>query len=298
MRPAAPTWVLVRGLTRERAHWGSFPAQLDTALGGARIIALDLPGAGTLHRERCPASVAELVESCRSQLKALGSDTPVHLLGLSLGGMIVVEWLHRWPDEVVGAVIVNSSAHGSGTLTQRLRPATWPALLRIALRWGTRDAEQEILRLTSSSPQRHVDVLGDWMAIRRERAVSRPNALRQLVAAARYRMVNMASQVPVFVACSAADALVDPHCSRALATRLGCCCTVHPDAGHDLPLDDGVWLATRIAAWVRCRLGRDPRSTGGSTCGQSSEDRCAPRSDAKDLDSDCPASRLRASLDG
>ena len=31
------TWILLRGWTRESAHWGRFPAQLDEALLDARV---------------------------------------------------------------------------------------------------------------------------------------------------------------------------------------------------------------------------------------------------------------------
>lgn len=45
------TWLLLRGLTREAGHWGDFPRQLQAALPEARILAIDLPGNGTLHRQ-------------------------------------------------------------------------------------------------------------------------------------------------------------------------------------------------------------------------------------------------------
>jgi len=251
MSTSPATWVLVRGLTRERAHWGPFPAVLGAALHGARVITLDLPGAGTLHGGRCPANVAAMVEACRGQLRALRIDGPVHLLGLSLGGMVAAQWLLRWPQEVAGAVIVNSSARGLGPLHRRLRPVSWPALLRIALRWGTRAAEHEVLQLTSSHPQRHIGLLGEWTAVQRARPVSRLNALRQLLGAARHRLPDGVPSVPVLVVCSARDALVDPRCSRVLAAAWGCDIAVHAQAGHDLPLDDAAWLAAQVADWMR-----------------------------------------------
>jgi pimeloyl-ACP methyl ester carboxylesterase len=244
------TWVLVRGLTRERAHWGAFPALLAAALHGARVIMLDLPGTGVLHRGPCPANVGAMVDTCRVQLQGLGVDGPVNLLGLSLGGMVVAEWLHRWPSEVACAVIVNSSARGLGPLHHRLRPSSWPAVLRVVLRWRTRAAEHEVLRLTSACPQRHVGVVDEWTRVHRERPVSLANALRQLLGAARHRLAEGRPTCPVLVACSEHDALVDPHCSRRLAAAWGGDIVVHPEAGHDLPLDDGAWLAARIADWA------------------------------------------------
>lgn len=250
MISAPAPWVLLRGLTREQAHWGPFPAVLAAALGGVRVITLDLPGAGVLHRERCPVSVDAMVESCRRQLRALDVDGPVNLLGLSLGGMVAAQWLHRWPGEVASSVMVNTSARGLGSMHHRLKPSSWPLLLRIAARWGTRSAEPAVLQLTSSRPDRHAGVLGAWSAVQRDRPVSRANALRQLLAAARFRMPDAPPGCRVLVACSARDALVDMRCSEALAARWQCDLAIHPDAGHDLPLDDAAWLVTRIVNWV------------------------------------------------
>ena len=45
----ASTWVLLRGLTRESGHWGVLPALLAERLPHARVLTIDLPGAGALH---------------------------------------------------------------------------------------------------------------------------------------------------------------------------------------------------------------------------------------------------------
>ncbi|MBI5256891.1 MAG: alpha/beta hydrolase [Burkholderiales bacterium] len=247
--PSAP-WVLLRGLTREQAHWGLFPAQLAQALGSDAVITLDLPGAGTLHRARCPWHIAAMVPACRARLQAQGVRGPVHLLGLSMGGMVAAQWLLQHPQQVASAVLVNTSTRRLSPLPQRLQPACWPALLRLAVRWGRPEAEALVLRLTSAQPQAHAAALARWAAVQRERPVSRANALRQLAAAARYRLPPGRPACPVLVVNSAGDALVDPRCSAALARHWGCALAVHPRAGHDLPLDDGPWLAATVARWA------------------------------------------------
>ena len=55
------TWVLLRGLTREARHWGPLPQRLAPRLGGAPVVALELPGNGSRHRERSPESVDQMV---------------------------------------------------------------------------------------------------------------------------------------------------------------------------------------------------------------------------------------------
>ncbi|MGC4441516.1 hypothetical protein ABXW85_21910, partial [Streptococcus suis] len=61
-------------------------------------------------------------------------------------------------------------------------------LLRLAWRWrSAHAAEQVVWQITSSSASAPSSVLALWAAVRRQRPVSARNALRQLVAAARYR---------------------------------------------------------------------------------------------------------------
>jgi pimeloyl-ACP methyl ester carboxylesterase len=245
-------WVLLRGLTREAGHWGAFPDQLAQALPGVRIVALDLPGAGGRRDERSPWRVEAIAEACRAELQRRGIAPPLRLLGLSLGGMVAMAWAKHWPGEVERCVLVNTSLRPHGAWHRRLRPAAWPALLRVFA--GARDAsraEQAVLALTSAAPHRHADVLDEWVAIRRRRPISAVSTVRQFVAAARCRDAGAPPALPVLVACSEGDRLVDARCSRALAERWNASLVVHPGAGHDLPLDDGPWLAARIAEWAQ-----------------------------------------------
>jgi pimeloyl-ACP methyl ester carboxylesterase len=244
------TWVLLRGLTRERAHWGAFPALLEQALPGVRVVTVDLPGAGGLRQLRCPGTVAAMVPSCRRQLEAAGVVPPYHLLGLSLGGMVAMAWSLAQPEEVAGAVLVNTSMRPFSPPQHRLRLAQLPLLARLLLPRDPLRAEQTILRLTSACPARHAAVVDNWVAIRRARPVAASDALRQLLAAARYCQPGQRPTPPMLVVCSMGDGLVNPRCSLELADRLALELACHPEAGHDLPLDDGQWLVSRLLDWV------------------------------------------------
>ena len=46
------TWIFLRGLTRESGHWGTFTAQFEKAMPGCEVVALDLPGNGSLCQDR------------------------------------------------------------------------------------------------------------------------------------------------------------------------------------------------------------------------------------------------------
>lgn len=256
------TWILLRGLTRESRHWGDFPERLARALPGAAIHPIDLPGNGRLHRERSPASVPAMAAQVRQQALALGLMPPFHVLAMSLGAMVAVAWAERWPREVAAAVLINTSLRPFSPWHQRLRPANLPRLLTLALgNPSSATWEAAILRMTSRQAGDTGALLSRWIAWREEAPVSTANALRQLLAAARYRAPAAPPIAQLLLLSSQADALVDARCSAALATAWGAEHIAHPNAGHDLPLDDGGWVAEQVQRWTAGRRDRITAAT-------------------------------------
>ncbi|MDT4885930.1 hypothetical protein FQZ97_1222250 [compost metagenome] len=103
--------------------------------------------------------------------------------------------------------------------------------------------------MTSNRVQAHEPVLQDWVAARAQRPVSAANALRQLVAAARFSAAPAAPIPKVLLLASEHDHLVDSRCSRAIASAWHRPLVMHPSAGHDLPLDDPAWVADQVRRW-------------------------------------------------
>ena len=252
-----PTWILLRGLTRERAHWGSFAQAFERGLPGTRVVTLDLPGNGLRHRERSPATVRGMVESCRAQLAAQGLRPPFGMLAMSLGAMVATEWARVAPGELARCVLVNTSLRPFSPFYERLRPASYLAVLRCVLPWATPQAiECTVLHMTSNQADAHPSVLADWVAVRKERPVSAPNALRQLIAAARYTAPRSAppgaapASARFLLLASRNDRLVSSRCSQAIAQAWQVPVHWHPLAGHDLPLDDPEWVIAQVDAWM------------------------------------------------
>ena len=73
--------------------------------------------------------------------------------------------------------------------------------------------------------------------------------MRQLLAAMRHRPPPRRPPVRMLLLASAQDALVSPRCSQRIAADWYLPLAMHPDAGHDLPLDDPQWLLRRISEW-------------------------------------------------
>ena len=245
------TWIFLRGLTRESRHWGNFPELFRREVADARIVAPDLPGNGTENARKSPIHVDEMAEVIRAQLIVQGIHPPYHLLAMSLGAMVAISWATRHPDEIRACVLINTSLRSFSPFYRRLKPGNYPRLLQLAL-LGGRDEEWEstILDLTSRLAERPAEVLRNWVAYRSEYPVSRRNALRQLLAAARYPAPLARPESPLLVLASRQDALVDTSCSRQLALHWNTAFAEHPKAGHDLPLDDGPWVARQVSQWM------------------------------------------------
>ena len=246
------TWVLLRGLTREARHWGGFPAQLAARLSPSSVTTLDLPGNGAFYQQASPTSVSAMVDFARQQLLKQSIQPPYKLLAMSLGGMVATDWAQRYPQEVDRLVLINTSMRPFSSMTERLRPANWPQLGLLAARWADADhAESTIHQLTCNQAAQRDQDLALWRQIRKSAPVSSTNALRQLLAAARFSCASTAPLCPVLVLSSGADRLVNPVCSSQLANAWQAEHHSHLWAGHDLPHDDGLWVAERVAGWLR-----------------------------------------------
>ncbi len=242
------TWVLLRGLTRESRHWGSFAGQFQQAFAQARVLAPDLPGNGLLNGQRSPSQVAAMVEHCRAQLQQQQIAPPFKLLAMSLGAMVSVAWSQTYPHEVAAQVLINTSMRPLNAFYQRMQPRHYATLLQLLLTGASPDAwERTILRITSNRAD--ASVLPLWLSLRQQQPVSGANALRQLLAAARFQAGLATPESPTLLLASERDQLVSPACSLAWAKQWQCPLRIHPRAGHDLPHDDGHWVLTQVLDW-------------------------------------------------
>jgi len=243
-------WVLLRGLTREKRHWGDFPDILKRECCDAEVYAIDLPGNGGLNARESPTRVSGMAESCRHQLRELGIAPPYYVVAMSLGAMVAIAWATRNPEEIGGCVLINTSLRLLSPFHHRLKPQNYLKLASLLLSGGDPSfRESIILQITSNLPI-SPEKLSEWSAYARQNPVSSRNALRQLLAAIRYQPPAAKPLPPVLILSSAQDRLVDSRCSQTLATRWHSAFAEHLSAGHDLPLDDAPWVAGQIRHWL------------------------------------------------
>jgi pimeloyl-ACP methyl ester carboxylesterase len=242
-------WVFIRGLVRESAHWDDFPQTFSRAVPGAQPLAIDLPGNGRHWRLDSPLSIPEMMEFARAESR-MEAGVPCYLLALSLGAMAALEWIARHPREIAGAVLINTSLSSLSPLHRRLSWRAWPEVIAALLTADIADRERAILRLTSRFAADDPSRVQSRVEAYRKHPIRQANVFRQLWAAARYRPPAAAPAVPVLLLASRGDRLVSPTCSEAMARRWGLPLKMHPEAGHDLPLDDPDWTIDAILAWL------------------------------------------------
>jgi pimeloyl-ACP methyl ester carboxylesterase len=174
-------------------------------------------------------------------------------LAISLGAMVAVAWAELFPDELNSLVLINTSLAPHNPFYQRLRPQNYPRLLRTLLFGTTQKREALILTLTSQMTDQSTKaaIIDQWTHYAREYPIKRSNILRQLRAASQFQAPQYVPSTNMLLLAANQDQLVDVHCSQTLAEKWHAPLRIHPQAGHDLPLDDSQWVIKAIQEWRR-----------------------------------------------
>jgi pimeloyl-[acyl-carrier protein] methyl ester esterase len=247
--------ILLRGLAREAAHWLDFPAQLQQTLGdNSQLHMVDFPGCGTYSHQPALTSVAAMTDHVRRVIarKKIGNTTiaarndAVYVIGISMGGMVALDWAQRFPQELNGLVLINSSA-GNQPFWWRLRPRAWPTMMR-ALLTSSSAREAQVLNIVSNNTVDYTQHLNQWLSIQQQRPVTRTTIVTMLRAAAQFHL-QQACTVNGLVLASKQDRMVSVRASEAIARQFNWPIQLHSSAGHDLPMDDPRWVADKLAQW-------------------------------------------------
>lgn len=250
-RNSKQSWIFLRGLSRESGHWEDFPAAFQRKFPGVSVHPIDLPGNGEFFDAATPTSLNGLLEFVRDQWKSREpGGNPPYIFALSLGAMVTLQWMHRYPKEVAGAVLVNTSLRGFSPFFQRMSPGAYGTLLRLFLDRDPKSRERRILDLTSQQRDWDEGMLRKRAEIQKKRPVGKLNALRQLIAALSTVDTKTKPPQPVLILNSLGDLLVHPDCSKAIADAWKVPLRRHAWAGHDLTLDDPQWTLRVIEEWL------------------------------------------------
>jgi pimeloyl-ACP methyl ester carboxylesterase len=253
MTAKSSTWVMLRGLTREKAHWGQFPQLFQGAIENSRILLPDLPGAGSEREHSAPTLIESYTEDLRRRISVelVKAEGPKFLFGISMGGMIAMDWLQRYPDDFCGAVLLNTSSSNIGRAWERFRFAALPALLLNLFDPSLKRRERAIVDLVVNNRDLRAKVAEAWVEIQRKAPTHRVNMFRQMLAAARFRPKLEQIKRPVLLLASSQDRLVDHQISLRLKDKIrNSVIAIHPNAGHDLPIDAPDWICEQVKRWL------------------------------------------------
>jgi pimeloyl-ACP methyl ester carboxylesterase len=240
----AGTWIMLRGLGRESAHWMEFVAQLRQRIPECRIECIDWPGNGEYAHSRSPCTIADGVAHLRQVCVERQLKPPYVLVGISMGGMAAIDWLAHFPEEITHAHVINTSIGGISYWYERMRIGSLLKLLTSAR--TVRGRERAVAEVTLSPVSVNDAIIDHWVTIAANHPVVRSNLLRQIWSASHFslRRPEYADRLTVYV--SGEDRLVNPECSRDMARLWNVELVEHATAGHDLPLDDGDWLLEQL----------------------------------------------------
>lgn len=256
LSPRAPlNWLLLGPIARECATWGDAPQHLLQQLRAVQpqvgLFQLDLPGTGRLCGERSPDRIEDLVDGLRGRVRAAALPGPWGLMASSWASCVAAEWARRYPDEL-GAIVLVSPAMRPFTKVLRSVPTgLWgQALTKLLGRraFWRRDAVvwngQTQLRRASA------DSLSRWRELRRQHPVRARNGWRQMMAVWRFETSKRRPHPHVLLLAGKGDAWIDWRVSAAISRAWGAAVRVHPEAGHDLLLDDPQWVGRSVAEWL------------------------------------------------
>jgi pimeloyl-ACP methyl ester carboxylesterase len=244
-------WLLLRGLARESAHWGDFIPLLKATFPEANITMLDLPGTGCFHKEVSPHTIKSITDAVRRHALDNGYlQQPVTILAVSLGAMVAWEWMRRYPDDICGASLINTSFADLSPFYHRLRWQSYRKFAALMMKRNGQSREKAILQLISNRRDQDDQISLAWEKIQNQRPISLKNSLRQIIAAARYHPGDIKPKQPILIINSKGDRLVAPTCSEIIHKKWNLEIHSHPWGGHDLTLDDPAWVALQLKNWV------------------------------------------------
>jgi pimeloyl-ACP methyl ester carboxylesterase len=238
-------WVFLRGLAREKRHWGDFLDFFQGQFPGVKVAAVDCPGFGEHADMTSPTSMEKIAAFTWEEARRIFPEQKIAVLAVSMGGMVAMEWMRRHEDEIEAAMLINSSSKDS-RFYYRLRYQIWPDFLKAAFHAGPREREKQIIDIIMNSEVAKEKALPCWTKIAQDHPIPPLTFVRQLWAASQFSGLQKKPATPVLLLNSLGDRFVDPSCSEALHQKFQWQLERHPWGGHDLVWDDPQWVADQI----------------------------------------------------
>ncbi|MCK5318301.1 MAG: alpha/beta hydrolase [Anaerolineales bacterium] len=225
-----PGVLFLHGLGSCSEDWG---LQIPIVRERYWVLALDMPGHGRSSQPSGWPSIEEMALQIASVVKEQ-AESPVHVVGLSLGGAVAMQLAIAHPEAVRSLTLVNTFARlhsGSSGFFRKLVRIAFVVLGQMDRvgQWVAAglfpEPEQELLRQAAA-----------------ERIASNPRGayLRAIWAATRFDIRDRLNEIdtPTLVVAGELDTTVSMSAKKELAGHIpGAHLVVIPDSGHATPID-------------------------------------------------------------
>ena len=275
---APVTVVLLHGWCQDRRSWHHQMRALERV--EARVVAFDARGHGRSSATRLrSATLAQLGDDLAEVLREYAPAGPIVLVGHSLGGMTIMEFAERYPQEfagrVAGLVFVSTTAEGASHTCYGLPSAIAPALRLVEESgaamlarlggWRPHNALLPVLRPTVRWLLFGDDFEAGDLAIAMSafgRASLRSIGGFRASVGAQHRVDTLAAlgDVPAAALVGDRDRLTPPPCAESIAGALtGTELTVFEGAGHMLMMERSAEVSAALLSVVERAAQSTPR---------------------------------------
>lgn len=228
--------VLVRGLGCIAAHWVGWERRLTSKF---QVITLDNRGLG---KSTVPIRPWQSMSDLASDIDAVLNTERVeraHIAGVSLGGMIALQFGLDHPDKTLSVSAVNSSVGGSGHLRMSVEALQFLTASSLA---GKPNYETlaKLLTATNSTEEARQKVCKEWKAVDSKISDPARSIASQLAIAFRWRAWRRFKELktPVHIICGDDDLFVARGNSIFLASNIpGALFTTLENCGHEPHLE-------------------------------------------------------------
>lgn len=235
-------WVMLRGLGRHSDHWGEFADLMQNEF--PEVLCLNLPGISA-HDTDIPITISDIVDKIRGDYLKQKSSDDWGIIAISLGGMVALDWVSRYPQDFKHIITINSSTRSLSKFYKRMQPNAILTIAKAVFEKDIRKRERAVLELTCDMKKITDADLDRAEAIDAKMTIDRKIFAKQLIAATKFKTPEKL-EIPYTVIVGEKDRLAHPDCSRALAKHFGAPLISHPQAGHDLGTDDPHWLLAEV----------------------------------------------------
>lgn len=237
-------WVLLRGLGRDKRHWYTFKDKIENTFSGNQILPLNLPGIES--SENIPTNIQAMTDEVREKwLQEKESEGPWNILAISLGGMIAIDWCHRYPEDFKHLVTINTSSKTTSPTFDRITLPAISAVAKSLFIKDTREREKKVLEITTNDTEITEEMLDFWEEVAADMKLNRLSFAKQLYAASKFKLPEKLP-IPFTVLASKADRFCKYTCSEKIAQRYNAPLHLHESGGHDLSTDAGEWIIEHL----------------------------------------------------